>query len=323
MLKEWGTKDKVGFITCNNASSNDTFLAELEVLLSDFKIKHGHIQCFAHTINLMAKSTLQQFHVRQCSGSDDLSDDLLYGLDVENYQALVMDMAQANGPIDKEEPFEWDPTLKMSEEEQEQWQLDLLPVKRALLKIMNSPTILLPSWRAAVEEAGLPEKTLPRNIATCWNSTYDMIVAFLEYNDLITHFTEKASNGVCAFELSAEEWQTLEQLAHVLKPLKEVTLSFLSSVPSLATVIPVMDGFDQIFMSGAVEDEEISPAIKAALSFGKCTLNKYYALTDNSIAHSTSMILHPLFKTAYFCSAGWKDNVIDTAVDNCRSLWHN
>ena len=64
-----------------------------------------------------------------------MSEDLLDGLDIENYQALVMDMAQANGPVDEEDSFEWDPTMEMSDEEKEQWQRDILPVKRALLKV--------------------------------------------------------------------------------------------------------------------------------------------------------------------------------------------
>ncbi|KAL0565828.1 hypothetical protein V5O48_016190 [Marasmius crinis-equi] len=35
------------------------------------------------------------------------------------------------------------------------------------------------------------------------------------------------------------------------------------------------------------------------------------------------MILHPSFKTAYFRSAGWKEDWINSAVEACRKLWCN
>ncbi|KAL0565827.1 hypothetical protein V5O48_016189 [Marasmius crinis-equi] len=84
-----------------------------------------------------------------------------------------MDMEQNNGPADKDNEFEWDLTMDMSGEEKEQWLLDILPIKQALLKarqisfkIINSPTLLLPKWREAVNAAGLPEKMIPRDVAT-------------------------------------------------------------------------------------------------------------------------------------------------------------
>ncbi|KAL0569351.1 hypothetical protein V5O48_012614 [Marasmius crinis-equi] len=179
-----------------------------------------------------------------------------------------MDVAQNNGPADEDDAYEWDPTMDMTDEQKREWQHDILPVKKALLK-----------YRPVVEE-----------------------------------FTAKQANGLWAFELTEEEWSMLGQLVHALKPLKDAAMFFSCNIPSPVSVIPVMDGIDQIVMTSAVKDQTISPAIKAALSFGKRTLNKYYKLTDTSLAYATSMILHPSFKTAYFRTAQWKEEWITNAV---------
>ncbi|KAE9392847.1 hypothetical protein BT96DRAFT_748394, partial [Gymnopus androsaceus JB14] len=79
---------------------------------------------------------------------------------------------------------------EMTEEEQEQWEKDVEPVKSALFKtrkisfkIINSTTLLLPRWREQVADMEFRNRILPRDVATCWNSTYDMLAAFLEMRD--------------------------------------------------------------------------------------------------------------------------------------------
>jgi hAT family C-terminal dimerisation region len=77
-------------------------------------------------------------------------------------------------------------------------------------------------------------------------------------------------------------------------------------------------------------DKDMSPAIRASLGLAKKTLNRYYTMTDLSdvyrIAMGTyfqtslamcsyiiSVVLHPRHKLAYFASAGWQQEWIDTA----------
>ncbi|KAE9399636.1 hypothetical protein BT96DRAFT_771216, partial [Gymnopus androsaceus JB14] len=76
---------------------------------------------------------------------------------------------------------------EMSEAEREQWNKDVQPVRNALnktrkisFKIINSPTLLLPKWREQVANTDFKNRVLPRDVATRWNSTYDMLSAFLE-----------------------------------------------------------------------------------------------------------------------------------------------
>lgn len=60
-----------------------------------------------------------------------------------------------------------------------------------------------------------------------------------------------------------------------------MTLEFSTDTPCTAAVIPVMDKM-HAELTAAVENEDYSPALRAALSLGKNLLDKYYSLSDDS-----------------------------------------
>ncbi len=62
--KEGSRLLKILAIACDNASNNDTMLAELKYLLPKFRGAVTQSRCFAHIINLVVKSILRQFDVR-------------------------------------------------------------------------------------------------------------------------------------------------------------------------------------------------------------------------------------------------------------------
>ena len=60
-----------------------------------------------------------------------------------------------------------------------------------------------------------------------------------------------------------------------------VTLQFSSDTPCIANVIPAMDKM-HADLTASSENEDYTPAIRAALKLGINLLDKYYSLTDNS-----------------------------------------
>ncbi|RPD53315.1 hypothetical protein L226DRAFT_427875, partial [Lentinus tigrinus ALCF2SS1-7] len=48
-------------VTCDNASNNDTMIAHLAKLLPAFEGDFHRTRCFAHIVNLVARSLLRQF----------------------------------------------------------------------------------------------------------------------------------------------------------------------------------------------------------------------------------------------------------------------
>jgi hypothetical protein len=69
---------------------------------------------------------------------------------------------------------------------------------------------------------------------------------------------------------------------------KTVTLEFSSDTPCVANVIPAMDRMHSD-ITAASNNEDYSPAIRAALKLGIKILDKYYSLTDNSEVYRIAM----------------------------------
>ena len=60
-------------------------------------------------------------------------------------------------------------------------------------------------------------RVMPRDVATRWNSTYDMLSFALEYRKAIDILTAERKNGLRQFELSEREWTIVSQLCETLK----------------------------------------------------------------------------------------------------------
>ena len=76
-------------ITCDNASCNDVMISELAKIIPSFS-EVGHIRCFLHIINLVAKSMIRQFDIPKKQNQQHL----------DNAEQELRDLA---GDIDLEE----------------------------------------------------------------------------------------------------------------------------------------------------------------------------------------------------------------------------
>ena len=162
-------------------------------------------------------------------------------------------------------------------------------------------------WDAACTEVGLKQKQMPRDVSTCWNSAFDMVDFRVLYDQVIKLVMDKRKLGLGDFAIDEHEWELLRQLHNVLKVrtesyimfyslynlplqvLKEATLFFSRSMPSLAMVIPAMDYIDEVFTTGMLQWNTLNPAIHAAVGLTKKTLNKYYECTDTSKLYHIAM----------------------------------
>ncbi|TFK80196.1 hypothetical protein K466DRAFT_447015, partial [Polyporus arcularius HHB13444] len=80
----------------------------------------------------------------------------------------------------------------MNDEEMEEYEREIRPIKMVLVKIrkisfkiIHSTTKLLPAWREILKELKMAEKLLPCDVATRWNSTFDMADMAVEYRAAI------------------------------------------------------------------------------------------------------------------------------------------
>ncbi|KAF9065917.1 hypothetical protein BDP27DRAFT_1228320, partial [Rhodocollybia butyracea] len=58
---------------------------------------------------------------------------------------------------------------------------------------------------------------LPCDVSTRWNSTYNMLAAFIEMKTIVTLFLDCASNGLASYTLSPEEWNAISDFVKASK----------------------------------------------------------------------------------------------------------
>jgi hypothetical protein len=90
-------------------------------------------------------------------------------------------------------------------------------LRKTAFAIKNSSTIILPRWYEVLEELELDARMMPRDVATRWNSTFDMLRFAIEYRVAIDMVTAERNMKLRNFELGKEEWKIAEELCEVLK----------------------------------------------------------------------------------------------------------
>ena len=76
--------------------------------------------------------------------------------------------------------------------------------------------ILLPAWQHCLKELKMANKSIPRDVRTRWNSTYDMLCFIQEYKMAYKRFTADAGNELREFELRGDKWEIIDQLCEIL-----------------------------------------------------------------------------------------------------------
>ncbi|TFY78228.1 hypothetical protein EWM64_g5785 [Hericium alpestre] len=159
VLDNFGISEKILSVTCDNASANDVMIQELERLLPEFPGETNHTRCFAHIVNLVAKSLLKQFDTKKGgagadSGAEAELDVLAEDIDIEDMQMHLENAAVAaegDEVIDEEEGWV-DEVAELTADEKKELEKSILPVRLVLVKlrkvsykIVHSTTKLLPA----------------------------------------------------------------------------------------------------------------------------------------------------------------------------------
>jgi hypothetical protein len=77
---------------------------------------------------------------------------------------------------------------------------------------------VLPAWRQILQSDLHKSATLmPRDVATWWNSTFDMLDYALEHRKAVDTVTQRRDLHLRKYELADHEWEIVEQLRDVLK----------------------------------------------------------------------------------------------------------
>jgi hypothetical protein len=92
-----------------------------------------------------------------------------------------------------------------------------IQLRKVAFAIKNSTTILLPQWFSILRDLNVAEKMIPRDVATRWNSTFDMLNFAVEHITAINTITADRDMKLRQYELSESDWAIARQLRDVLK----------------------------------------------------------------------------------------------------------
>ena len=67
---------------------------------------------------------------------------------------------------------------------------------------------------------------MPRDVSTCWNSTYEMLKFAYQYREAIDKITGDRALKLRDYELLESEWETVKQLRDSLKVRIHTTIYF-------------------------------------------------------------------------------------------------
>ncbi|KAG2359092.1 hypothetical protein BDR07DRAFT_1215337, partial [Suillus spraguei] len=151
--------------------------------------------------------------------------------------------------------------------------------------VIHSTTLLLPAWQWACGASHLKEKLMPRDVATRWNSTYDMLVFALQYQVPIDRITsDKSLKRAKKYELDDNEWKIV---ADLIAQYKKATLFFSQDSATIAAVTPAMDKLDSKLNKQT--KEAYHPAVVSAMQLAKNKMDCYWKITDLSNVYRIAM----------------------------------
>ncbi|THH12901.1 hypothetical protein EUX98_g9778, partial [Antrodiella citrinella] len=229
---DFGIATKVLTFTGDNATNNDTLCEEWHNRNAHFLGKESRIRCILHTESLAARIIVKQFDVLPGSSTIDQNNtekvlrELAEGLEVPLVNAGLDNESEDEDDEDDDELKDdaegsFDERATMSVGERLQHEADVRPMKMVLVKlrkvaytILKSPTKYGPAWRKICSDLKLPERMMPRDVATRWNSTFLMLKFAVEYREALEALTMDRDLRKCELEL--QEWDMVEQLHNVL-----------------------------------------------------------------------------------------------------------
>lgn len=302
-------------MNADNATSNNTQGEALANMDNSFVMEH-RVRCFNHTLQLSAKTLLKPFNAGLGKTTEDDANNADELLNIDDSEDEDEEEDNGIGFIDGDDVDDGIDELNVLDEvSREEIMTDTAAVRVTVTKlcglafaIVQSTTIALPAWRRYCKELNMKPHILPRNVVTCWKSTYYMLNFAVKYRTVIDAMTADKSLKLRKFEMEMEEWSIAEELVAVLLQYKNATLFFSQDSASVATVIPAMD---RITSGLNQAGKAYHPSLTAAMKLARKKMDHYYSPTDSSTIYRITMVLHPGMKLEYFRNQKWEAEWIE------------
>lgn len=285
-LESYGIEKRLGYVTADNASANDTLCRAIEESLSsrygiNWDARQNRLRCLSYVLNIAVQAFL--FCRNEEAFDTAIRRVLNSGLVIEDAVVSVRGFA-SHGPLDK--------------------------VYRLAVAVRN-----LALHKEFKDLAG---KVLKLPGETRWNVWYRLLANAIERRDAIARMIDHHAH-LEAFKLSRDEWQTLQGASDFLQPFHQVTIS---SQGDQATFDSFQVHID--FLIKHYEDSErrftSKAALLAAVNTSWIAFNKYYELSDDVPVHAAAVLLHPGYRKAYMDKV-WNKRWIKPGIERAKKLF--
>lgn len=295
-LDDYHITQKLGYVTTDNASNNDTAMDHLSELLHKKGVKFNaewrRIRCFGHILNLIART-------------------LLYGQEADRIEVqtqLLQDQSEA------QEIAAWDACGVVGRLHNIVKWIRKSPQRNGRWMNCQERTRIRTSSRSPKALELVP------NNDTRWNSTYKMIKRATELQSELNTFLQEEqtiyTNNVAAAhrrpkntdslsrrfyesKIPPEDWKQLHDLLKILDPIHHAT-KLLEGHPgahlfcNLGFVIPtfefILKGFEDL-----VQEHYDKPLLLQCINAAWEKANEYYSLLDRSPAYVAAVVLDHRF----------------------------
>jgi hypothetical protein len=355
VVQKYGlTSDQIGWFVLDNASSNDTCVAEiLKALGINDTVEHRRLRCLGHIINLAAKAFL-------FGANSDVFEKEIDSVQLEEEQ-VELDIWRKRGPVGKLHNVV--KYIRSTPQRREEFE-DIVRGELQRQKDRLARTALPDEEPEFVSKEPL---AVTQDNETRWNSVFCMIERAFLLKDPLDLYVKRALEKPAKDsplpgddELSAQDWSTLAVTRDLLQPFFDLTMrlqgrathgthgSLSEALPALEFLLSKLEekstelqstttrsgesakkagrkgkraGHNQKPDEPEILDSEIIPA---CIDSCWAKLRKYYRFMQQSPVYAAAVVLNPEHKWKFFAK-NWKEHPdwVEEAEDNVMAFWES
>ncbi|KAF5358783.1 hypothetical protein D9758_008530 [Tetrapyrgos nigripes] len=300
VLKELGITNRIGMITLDNASNNNTMMRSLERVFHDidveFSAEGNCICCFPHVVNIAVKTGLSRLtYSDQPQGFDDAD-----GVTEVEIQEFLPTHPNDDIPADYRAALQTDLVSKVrklvnacqaSGKRRANLHKIIIEIREADLKKKEEEGIQITD---EMEEDVIKVVVLLRDVDTCWSSIYLMINRLLDLYEAVQKFAQLDENEeIRSLLLSQAELHVLKDIQLYLKTFHLIQeLVSGQKTPTISFVLPLYEQLIANLKTLKIVIPRLSHMIESSLE----KLYEYVDKARSTHMYAFALVINPTSK---------------------------
>ena len=156
---------------------------------------------------------------------------------------------------------------------------------------------------------------LVQDVATRWNSTYDMLERFVKLRSAVSTVLDDPKWDQVKVKLYNSEWELMGKVVKVLKVFKEATEMLSSSQACISQIIPLVKVLKESLKRG--KDDHGVRSLKLQLIK---SLERRFDSKEFDDKYAIATLLDPRYKANFFDGKQARQSAISTLIDELKSI---